>query len=448
MKVAFRNNDLNELLEILRSSVDVFTQFITHIKSRNRTKSKESKATYSSAEQALHMECLQKLPDYQHIQQAMAAFHQALRDSWSCNQLKHQRHQLKLGIQASVEGNKVHSDLTITCDTKELLQTRFSKVKLNVQSKAVSYDQVAKIANRGNLCSCCGEKQCLLQQAKEKTAMPKANTATFQPNENSCRLRNLRVPNGLCLEFVPSSQLKNVPNLERNSRCLGHIECCEFNFHHTFYQSSHDSSLSTARQTRTIADVIHETSFQSLEQPIQLRIAREITIAILTLHSTPWLEPTWTLKDLSISTLGSKDLHSLLNTIHVTYDTAGFKQFGPSRALLARTNETASKSRTYNDYWCDIKNRPLYSLGVALLEIGNWQTLDANDIVTVRKQQEQKSEISLAYKHLTQRCLECNFGYECGTDLSKQELQEAVCRYVVSTLDRLIYLAEGWFLVD
>jgi hypothetical protein len=88
-----------------------------------------------------------------------------------------------------------------------------------------------------------------------------------------------------------------------------------------------------------------------------------------------------------------------------------------------------------------ISNITLYSLGVTLLAIGYWTLFDPNDVVAVRKMVEAshtRPPISLRYRDLARKCLECDFGF--GKDLTKESLRQALYDNVVNELEELIEL--------
>ncbi|EEU37667.1 uncharacterized protein NECHADRAFT_87434 [Fusarium vanettenii 77-13-4] len=91
---------------------------------------------------------------------------------------------------------------------------------------------------------------------------------------------------------------------------------------------------------------------------------------------------------------------------------------------------------------CNIKCRPQWSLGVALLQINHWRKIDLGDVLAVRRAAGRTSQISPKYRELTQWCLECDFGRRRGQDLSRSPLHQAVYKVVLGELDRLLSLKE------
>ncbi len=102
-----------------------------------------------------------------------------------------------------------------------------------------------------------------------------------------------------------------------------------------------------------------------------------------------------------------------------------------------------SKPQGYDDdarLLCGIRNTTLYSLGVALLQIGRWKPVDEGDIIQVRKTADRASPLGPKYDELTRKCLYCDFGF--GGDLTKPQLQAAVYEGVVCELERLVGVFE------
>lgn len=111
--------------------------------------------------------------------------------------------------------------------------------------------------------------------------------------------------------------------------------------------------------------------------------------------------------------------------------------------------------RTYG-----IRNLTMHSLGVALLQIGQWDDgtspssssssspppprLAVDEIAQVRRAAdvaERGSRLGPRYHKITQQCLDCDFGF--GKDLAAPELQSAIYRDVVCELRNLIDTLEG-----
>ncbi|RTE81252.1 hypothetical protein BHE90_004237 [Fusarium euwallaceae] len=193
-------------------------------------------------------------------------------------------------------------------------------------------------------------------------------------------------------------------------------------------------------------DEIIKTSRRDLINPIdKLRLARILVSAALKFYSTPWLDDIWQLRDLSMSVDDIEDLSKSIHNMHLS------AELGKTRMVqmedvqtVATPNSHAAEddARDDEEIRCNIKCRPLWSLGVALLQIDHWAKIDLGDVVAVRRAAARTSQISPKYRELTQRCLECDFGRRRGQDLSKSPLHQAVYKVVLGELDRLLSLKE------
>jgi hypothetical protein len=166
--------------------------------------------------------------------------------------------------------------------------------------------------------------------------------------------------------------------------------------------------------------------------PEQLKLALKMVNAVLQYHATPWLEEWWTVRDISF--FSHQDTHSPLDSLHVgtNFSVRGLHGNGDlSRKSTFHTSEAEESMLLYN-----IKNLTLYSLGVALLQVGRWVHLDPNDVLRVRRLARLPSRLGKRYDEIVRKCLECNFGPE--VDLAQTHLQEVIHQDVVSSLEGMI----------
>ncbi|RYO91596.1 hypothetical protein DL764_008264 [Monosporascus ibericus] len=168
----------------------------------------------------------------------------------------------------------------------------------------------------------------------------------------------------------------------------------------------------------------------------QVRQALNLVQGVLKFHSTPWLPPYWRLQDLSYFE-ATEGLADSLSTLHVSTELSQGQQCGP---LMAGANSGMLNTQRA---W-GIRNLTMHSLGVALLQIGQWDPLKPDDVVEVRRVAdiaERDSRLGPRYQKITQQCLDCDFGF--GKDLAQLELQNAIYRDVVCELESLICALEG-----
>ncbi|EMR63244.1 hypothetical protein UCREL1_9814 [Eutypa lata UCREL1] len=154
----------------------------------------------------------------------------------------------------------------------------------------------------------------------------------------------------------------------------------------------------------------------------QVRLALNLVQGVLKFHSTPWLRPYWRLQDLSYFE-ATEGLAASLSTLHIGTELSPRQQC--DSLMTDATGDVLDAQLA-----CGIRNLTMHSLGVALLQIGQWDPLKPDDIVEVRKVAdiaERDSRLGPRYQKITQQCLDCDFGL--GKDLTQMELQNAICKY-------------------
>lgn len=154
----------------------------------------------------------------------------------------------------------------------------------------------------------------------------------------------------------------------------------------------------------------------------QVRLALNLVQGVLKFHSTPWLRPYWRLQDLSYFE-ATEGLAASLSTLHIGTELSPRQQC--DSLMTDATGDVLDAQLA-----CEIRNLTMHSLGVALLQIGQWDPLKPDDIVEVRKVAdiaERDSRLGPRYQKITQQCLDCDFGF--GKDLTQMELQNAICKY-------------------
>jgi hypothetical protein len=180
---------------------------------------------------------------------------------------------------------------------------------------------------------------------------------------------------------------------------------------------------------------------RSISVPEQVRIALRLVKGVLQFHSTPWLQPYWRLQDISYFST-DEGLAASLDTLHISTELSKQQQQQQKQqdiVMLENTNDMDTAQLA-----CGIRNLTMHSLGVALLQVGQWSTINQDDVVEVRKiadLAERDSRLGPRYQAITRQCLDCDFGF--GKDLSQPELQAAIYKDVVCELESLICTLEG-----
>lgn len=230
--------------------------------------------------------------------------------------------------------------------------------------------------------------------------------------------------------------------------CLGHIDgSMEENFRHSFYPSLGDESNGKECQAILNPEEVIRMD-EILSQPVekrltivhQLHLALQIASAVLKFSSTPWLREYWSTRDLYFFH-GSQveELSASIQTVHFKIDVVnshgtGYDSLMDVDMLLPNASICATMDQATRKY--GIRNMTLYSLGVALLAIGQWGPVDLNDVEEVRRLAAEPCRLGPRYQELTQKVLDCDFGY--GKDLTKPRLQEAVYENVLLELETMI----------
>ncbi|KAJ4415946.1 hypothetical protein N0V82_007068 [Gnomoniopsis sp. IMI 355080] len=209
--------------------------------------------------------------------------------------------------------------------------------------------------------------------------------------------------------------------------------------------------LSSRAKTKptSLDDIFNLPVERTISVGQQVGLALKLVKAVLQLHATPWLQPLWRLQDLAYFPTDDEGLSASLRTLHISTELV---RSTPSPRRCADTlmvdvdtgNDGRQAASAIDDAQleCGIRNLTMHSLGVALLQIGQWDPLQPGNIVAVRKVADlADSRLGPKYQRLTQKCLECDFGF--GKDLAQPELQSAVYRDVVCELEELVSLLDG-----
>ncbi|KAK7984464.1 hypothetical protein PG989_011866 [Apiospora arundinis] len=220
---------------------------------------------------------------------------------------------------------------------------------------------------------------------------------------------------------------------------------------------SREVSASTmGTQTVPALNIFKRTLDADLPVPEQLRLVLQIAQSMLKLYATPWWKQYWSLSDLHYVEESGKvgDLLSCLRTLHVGTCLDFSSSMEKANAHKISTCEVASSQSPDPDPELDtafetaklqhgIRNLTLYSLGVALLQIGRWKAVEsAEDVVAIRTLASKgNARLGPKYRELTLKCIECDFGQ--GSDLNSPQLQDAFYGSVICELERLICVLEA-----
>ncbi|KAK1543818.1 hypothetical protein CPAR01_04451 [Colletotrichum paranaense] len=401
--------------------------------------------------------------EYGHIGQvrrASKAFHEALAEAWSTSSTSSEvlgmRHTVRLFLDTTVKDD-VQMHVAISCMGHEL------------SDRAVAQERLARILVRSQIRTWIAEPDNSTSAAPGPDERPRqkrrkvrfsqdVREEASKEDDESDVTRNVNNQQGSLVNLCSKGlcpALNSVFNFASeeacSDRCLGYIDSSSQDpFRHSIYPGSvdnHNHTMTTSQALMSMNDVLMTPAESTLSIIDQLKLARDMVSAVLKFYSTPWLREYFTLRDLSFFQM-SGDFSRCLRTLHLGFD---FVQ--SSAASLPRSMEgieatavqdssdggpnevETAAERAKLEY--GIRNLTLWSLGITLLQIGRWSSLEApEDVLSVRRLSRQVPTLGPKYRDLTRKCLECDFGF--GDDLLKPRLQQAVYESVICELSDMI----------
>ncbi|KAK1494216.1 hypothetical protein CTAM01_09097 [Colletotrichum tamarilloi] len=401
--------------------------------------------------------------EYGHIGQvrrASKAFHEALAEAWSTSSTSTEvlgmRHTVRLFLDTTVKDD-VQMHVAISCMGHELtdrtvVQERLARILVRSQIRTW-------IAETDNSTSGVPDPDERPRQKRRKVRFSEdVREEAGKEDDEFDATRGVNHRQGSSVNLCSKGlcpALNSVFNFASegvcSDQCLGYIDSSSQDpFRHSIYPGSvdnHNHIMTTSQALMSMNDVLMTPAETTLSIIDQLKLARDMVSAVLKFYSTPWLREYFTLRDLSFFQM-SGDFSRCLRTLHLGFD---FVQ--SSAASLPRSmegieatavqdssdgspNEVESAAeRAKLEY--GIRNLTLWSLGITLLQIGRWSSLEApEDVLSVRRLSRQVPTLGPKYRDLTRKCLECDFGF--GDDLLKPRLQQAVYESVVCELSDMI----------
>ncbi|KAF3009072.1 hypothetical protein E8E14_007770 [Neopestalotiopsis sp. 37M] len=228
-------------------------------------------------------------------------------------------------------------------------------------------------------------------------------------------------------------------------RDLGYLRA-SYTCRHVFYVSPSTPIISSPhapettsliRENSSLKDLFHAVKVDEITLDYQLSWAIKLALVVLQFHSTPWLHDEWRTSDLLLPDLDPSIAVKPSLLLRTALPTRVMK----AGADLAMASSISDISSVADDEEYGIYNRPLWGLGVALLEVAHWKSLDqmlhqpgpkSNESGVVRRLSKQQTLLGNSYNLIARTCLQCNFG--CDNDMSAPELQNAVYAKVVCPL--------------
>lgn len=234
--------------------------------------------------------------------------------------------------------------------------------------------------------------------------------------------------------------------LSLRDHCGGYLDTSDDLRHYLYPVCDPKECLSSKAKSEptTLNQIFNLPVERTISVAQQVGLALKLVKAVLQFHATPWLQSLWRLQDLAYFQT-DEGLSASLSTLHISTELSHYNHNPQSDdALMADASGNEETSALDAQLECGIRNLTMHSLGVALLQIGQWDPLRPDNIVEIRKAADlagRDSRLGPRYQRLTQKCLDCDFGF--GKDLAQPELQSAVYRDVVCELEDLVSSLEG-----
>ncbi|KAL7925753.1 hypothetical protein ACQKWADRAFT_282898 [Trichoderma austrokoningii] len=388
---------------------------------------------------------------YGTIRRASKALYEGLTATWSEAEVPGLRHLVKLFLDANVETD-VQMEIAILCyndvlQQRPVLETGPTRVQVRSKtmesivwsdaSQLVSAPQVDEARSgrqkrqKVRFASISDSSDIVTEASPAPSTM---SIATSQPS--TATPDDLQLAGHFCSEL---SKRCSASNVTCNREGLGHIDSgAQEAFRHCFFPSlteSHGNTMGLA-QAMPMDEALGQSVHNRLDIVSQLQLAHSLVSAVLKFNSTPWLKELWNVGDLAFYRQGD-DLAECLQTLHFGLELV-HNVPSPEDTAMEIESPVSLLRLSIEDahYKHGVRNITLFSLGAALLAIGRWERVDHNDIEGIRRLASQRSYLGPVYQELTQKVLDCDFGY--GKDLKKPRLQEAIYQMVILELESMI----------
>jgi hypothetical protein len=379
------------------------------------------------------------------VRRVSKSLYEALSMAWARTPNPQARHSVRLFLNAEVQEG-VQMEVVILCDEVRAARTGFlgtGLVPLQVQSRASDAGPHQSGGTASGLTACGLERRGIpvpnRTELEERPRVRFAQQQELQTGEDAALLltgvtdistvrqnsHDTRLSGHFCPEL--GRQTSDASSCKVGT-CLGQIEdpgCSGEGVQHWLYFNQRIAhACSDGATAVTVENVFVQPVHNCLTIVGQLRLALQLTMAVLNFSSTPWMSDVWTVQDVAFFRR-NENLMSSLDTLHLNAELA-HQQACQGGALMGADAQDKH----------GIRNMMLYSLGVALLAIGRWERVEPQDVQEVRRMVSQPSYLGPRYKELTEKVLDCDFGQ--GKDLEKPKLQEAVYESVILELETMI----------
>ncbi|KAK7927467.1 hypothetical protein PG985_004465 [Apiospora marii] len=380
------------------------------------------------------------LPEsFQQVAEHSRSFYDALRAFWSCFQSQHTSHDLRLLLDSRKDGSL---RVIVRYRTQDGFETRNGLLDLFVRSQSLRLIHITMPSTSVATTYCAGREERPSKSRRVRFSDDCVSSAAVIDKAGDALAPQPLGDTGpkpldLCSSGDMCTQL-----CTQTSRCGGYLDTPEHLRHHLSPvcndSCDHTQCFNPKRlgEPSLLDEIFKLPVERSISVPAQLRLALSLVKGVLQFQSTPWLQPLWRLQDLSFFQV-NEGLAASLDTLHIGTELTKGKQ---RDTVMANGSEDLASAQLIHG----VRNLTMHSLGVALLQIGQWGALKPEDIVEVRRIADlsaRDSRLGPRFQKLTRQCLDCDFGF--GKDLSQSELQGAIYRDVVCELEGLIHTLEG-----
>ncbi|KAK4223485.1 hypothetical protein QBC38DRAFT_487623 [Podospora fimiseda] len=431
VKITFEKETFDAQIANLEKSNDSLRRLRKQIGNLQRAQAPDTQITLKShCEKKGHLSV--EFGAFGVIRRASVALHEALSNTWSNTTIQDLRHSVRLFLDAKA-GDEVKMEVAILCYEahllgKALFQTGF--MRLQVRSKAldsIAWTETGFLTPDSHATESTCEQPRKRQRVRFIEDTEARKDAETSSQDTVAPPASTNVENALSGHFCPELSEKCYSQCASDT-CLGHIDNCTFR--HWLYPLSPVSDPDNI--VVPISQVLAQPIHRSITIITQLRLALSLASAVLKFASTPWLNDLWTIQDLAFLRQQGNE-QDLISTLHFSSELSVSNQATLMDVETAPTPNELQEAQ----YKYGVRNVTLYSLGVALLAIGRWEHIDPGDVEAVRRMAaSQGCFLGPKYQMLTEKVLECDFGY--GKDLKKPRLQEAVYEGVIVELEGMI----------
>ncbi|KAI1500656.1 hypothetical protein F5X99DRAFT_385548 [Biscogniauxia marginata] len=450
-KIAGNNAQVNlKASEKMREAVGVmvnkskYDSLINGLKDSNQD-IKRLRKTASKIQRCQVRACAKRprpLPSFYHqVMQHSKSFYDALRNFWSCFQVQHTSHDVRLLLDSRTDGTL---RVIVRYCTNSGFQVQDGILDLLVRSQSLRFVRITLPAIETTSWASLDEGR-PNKARRVRFSDDRANSSSTTTLVDELKTTTELYSQALPLDLCPTGDICSQLCRQAGAKCCSYLDTSDNLRHHLSSvcnpDCDHKECLNTKalREPAPLDKIFNLPVERSISVPEQVRLALKLVKGVLQFHSTPWLQPYWRLQDLSYFQTDD-GLAASLNTLHISTELSQRQQQQQCDTVMTDNASEIIDAQLA----CGIRNLTMHSLGVALLQIGQWNALKPDDIVEVRKVAdlaERDSRLGPRYQKITQQCLDCDFGF--GKDLSQPELQSAVYKDVVCELESLINTLEG-----